>query len=91
MTYQLPSGGLTWSSVFRQIEANKERLGIIDYSVSQTTLEQVSPQTSTVTTISTAVTFNCVIFGRYLLTLLKNKLKKIVSGSGVITAIMINI
>ena len=42
MTYQLPSAGLTWASVFRQLESNKERLGIIDYSVSQTTLEQVS-------------------------------------------------
>ncbi len=42
MTYQLPGGGLSWSSVFRQLESNKERLGIIDYSVSQTTLEQVS-------------------------------------------------
>lgn len=41
LTYQLPSAGLTWSSVFRQLETNKERLGIIDYSVSQTTLEQV--------------------------------------------------
>ena len=41
VTYQLPSEGLTWSSVFRQMEANKDRLGIIDYSVSQTTLEQV--------------------------------------------------
>ncbi len=42
VTYQLPGGGLSWSSVFRQLESNKERLGIIDYSVSQTTLEQVS-------------------------------------------------
>ena len=41
VTYQLPSAGLTWSSVFRQLEANKNRLGIIDYSVSQTTLDQV--------------------------------------------------
>ena len=41
VTYQLPSAGLTWSSVFRQLEANKDRLGIIDYSVSQTTLDQV--------------------------------------------------
>ena len=41
VTYQLPSAGLTWASVFRQLESNKERLGIIDYSVSQTTLEQV--------------------------------------------------
>ena len=44
VTYQLPSSGLTWSSVFRQLEANKDRLGIIDYSVSQTTLEQVGRQ-----------------------------------------------
>ena len=41
VTYQLPSAGLTWASVFRQLESNKERLGITDYSVSQTTLEQV--------------------------------------------------
>ena len=41
MTYQLPSAGVTWSSVFRQLESNKQRLGIVDYSVSQTTLEQV--------------------------------------------------
>ena len=41
VTYQLPSAGLSWSSVFRQLETNKDRLGIIDYSVSQTTLEQV--------------------------------------------------
>ena len=42
VTYQVPSGGLTWSSVFNQLETNKERLGIVDYSVSQTTLDQVS-------------------------------------------------
>ena len=41
VAYHLPSADLTWSSVFRQLENNKERLGIIDYSVSQTTLEQV--------------------------------------------------
>ena len=41
MTYQLPSEGTSWSSVFRQLEDHKERLGIVDYSVSQTTLEQV--------------------------------------------------
>ena len=39
--YQLPGTGITWSSIFRQIESNKERLGIVDYSVSQTTLDQV--------------------------------------------------
>ena len=42
VTYQLPSASLSWSSVFHQLESNKERLGIIDYSVSQTTLDQVT-------------------------------------------------
>ena len=42
MTYQLPSSGVTWSSVFRQLEQNRQRLHIVDYSVSQTTLDQVS-------------------------------------------------
>lgn len=41
VTYRLPTNALSWSSVFRQLETNKERLGIVDYSVSQTTLEQV--------------------------------------------------
>ena len=41
VTYQLPSGAVSWSAVFRLLEENKERLGIVDYSVSQTTLEQV--------------------------------------------------
>ena len=41
MTYRLPTNAMSWSSVFRQLESNKERLGIVDYSVSQTTLEQV--------------------------------------------------
>ena len=41
MTYRLPTSAMSWSSVFRQLETNKERLGIVDYSVSQTTLEQV--------------------------------------------------
>ena len=39
--YQLPRTNLSWSQIFQQIESNKERLGIVDYSVSQTTLEQV--------------------------------------------------
>lgn len=42
MTYQVPAEGVTWSSIFRTVEENKERLRIIDYSVSQTTLDQVS-------------------------------------------------
>jgi hypothetical protein len=41
VSYQLPGGNLSWSSTFREIESNKERLSIVDYSVSQTTLDQV--------------------------------------------------
>jgi len=41
VTYQIPSANTTWSTVFRQLENNKARLNITDYSVSQTTLEQV--------------------------------------------------
>jgi len=41
VTYQLPSADISWSTVFQQLEDNKERLSIVDYSVSQTTLEQV--------------------------------------------------
>lgn len=44
VTYQLPGADMSWSSVFRQVENNKESLGVVDYSVSQTTLEQVTPQ-----------------------------------------------
>jgi ATP-binding cassette subfamily A (ABC1) protein 3 len=40
-TYQLPSEGLSWSFILQQIEENKAVLGIEDYSISQTTLEQV--------------------------------------------------
>ena len=41
VTYHLPAAGFSWSLVFRALEGNKERLGIVDYSISQTTLEQV--------------------------------------------------
>ena len=41
VSYQLPGENLSWSSIFREIENNKDRLGIVDYSVSQTTLDQV--------------------------------------------------
>jgi len=41
VTYWLPSEVVSWSFVFRLLEENKVQLGIIDYSVSQTTLEQV--------------------------------------------------
>ena len=42
ITYQIPAEGVTWSSLFKTVEENKENLRIIDYSVSQTTLDQVS-------------------------------------------------
>lgn len=39
--FQIESEGLSWSYIFGQLERNKVRLNIVDYSVSQTTLEQV--------------------------------------------------
>ena len=39
--YHVPFEGVSWSQLFWQWEENKQRLNIIDYSVSQTTLEQV--------------------------------------------------
>ena len=41
MTYQVPSEGISWSMIFRTVEQYKESLNIADYSVCQTTLEQV--------------------------------------------------
>jgi ATP-binding cassette subfamily A (ABC1) protein 3 len=41
VTYQISSEGVTWSILFRTVEDNKEHFGIIDYSVSQPTLDQV--------------------------------------------------
>ncbi|XP_031561453.1 ATP-binding cassette sub-family A member 3-like [Actinia tenebrosa] len=41
LTYQIVNEDLTWSQIFGQLERNRESLNIIDYSVSQTTLEQV--------------------------------------------------
>ena len=34
--------GLSWSYIFGQLERNRTTLNIVDYSVSQTTLEQVN-------------------------------------------------
>ncbi|CAI8007469.1 ATP-binding cassette sub-family A member 3 [Geodia barretti] len=42
VTYQLRNEDLRWATVFREIEEHRDSLGIEDYSVSQTTLEQVS-------------------------------------------------
>ena len=41
LTYQIVSQNMQWSHVFGVLENSKQRLGIVDYSVSQTTLEQV--------------------------------------------------
>ena len=42
VTYQLCNENLRWATVFREMEEHRDGLGIEDYSVSQTTLEQVS-------------------------------------------------
>merc|ERR1712187_678846 len=39
--YEISSGGIRISRIFAAIEANKERLRLADYGVSQTSLEQV--------------------------------------------------
>lgn len=39
--YHLPGVGLSWAKVFGILEKAKEKLGVDDYSVSQTSLEQV--------------------------------------------------
>jgi ABC-type multidrug transport system ATPase subunit len=41
MRCQLPAHGLPLSTVFGQLESNKQRLGLVDYALSQTSLEQV--------------------------------------------------
>ena len=41
LEYQLPSQGLSVSKLFGQLEANRKIFDIEDYSVSQTTLDQV--------------------------------------------------
>lgn len=40
--FQLETEGLSWSYIFGQLERNRAALNIVDYSVSQTTLEQVN-------------------------------------------------
>lgn len=42
LQYQLPSGACPLARLFRVLSEQRERLGIGDYSVSQTTLDQVS-------------------------------------------------
>ena len=40
--FQVETEGLSWSYIFGELERNRAALNIVDYSVSQTTLEQVS-------------------------------------------------
>lgn len=42
--YQINTEGLSWSYIFGQLEKNRTALNIVDYSVSQTTLEQVNKE-----------------------------------------------
>ncbi|CAH3155546.1 unnamed protein product, partial [Porites evermanni] len=39
--YQIVNEALSWSYIFGQLERNRHALNIVDYSISQTTLEQV--------------------------------------------------
>lgn len=41
LTYFIPQSDLKWSTMFRLMEDAKNRLNIEDYSLSQTSLEQV--------------------------------------------------
>jgi hypothetical protein len=40
-SYEVPQAGIVVSQFFQMMEANKERAGIIDWGISQTTLEDV--------------------------------------------------
>ena len=40
--FQVETEGLSWSYIFGQLERNRAALNIVDYSVSQTTLDQVN-------------------------------------------------
>ncbi len=42
LQYQIVNNDLKWSHMFGLLEDNKESLGIADYTLSQTSLEQVS-------------------------------------------------
>ena len=72
VTYRIPAEGVTWSSLFRTVEEHKEELGIVDYSVSQTTLDQVS----SLCTYCTKLKPHCHMC-RFLLTLLKSRKRQI--------------
>ena len=39
--FRINSEGVTWSMIFKVLEENRADLGIVDYQLSQTSLEQV--------------------------------------------------
>lgn len=41
MTFNIPSQIIKWSSIFGILESAKERLNIDDYSIGQSSLEQI--------------------------------------------------
>ena len=49
--FQVETEGLSWSYIFGQLERNRAALNIVDYSVSQTTLEQVNTDKLAIVTI----------------------------------------
>ena len=46
--YHVPFSAMTWSRIFEIMEEGKEACGIADYSIGQTSLEQVSHVTTVV-------------------------------------------
>ena len=41
LSFGYESGGITWAELFRTLENAKDEFNIVDYNVSQTTLESV--------------------------------------------------
>lgn len=41
MTFYIPLTGVKWSRIFGLMESNRDELNVEDYSVSQTTLEEI--------------------------------------------------
>lgn len=41
LTFYIPLSSIKWSQIFGLMESNRDRLNIEDYSISQTTLEEI--------------------------------------------------
>ena len=41
LTFYIPLSSIKWSEIFGLMEANRDALNIEDYSISQTTLEEI--------------------------------------------------